>query len=271
MDMMNSQKLLALAVAAGTAVTLACGQSPRTPLSPSGTAGVSADANPDGSTLKVTAPVPVAPVGGVVIEDLDPELVIENSKPLFVSSLNLTYVFEVIDEDGQLVHRSNPIAQGAGGRTTYEIPIDLDFNEVHTWRAWAVFAGQRGPFAAFASFKTFEEPRFGISCAHLGEPVAIIACRFDQHNGDSGMDHEETVQFMKEVAFDLNRAIFSDKGGYGLLIKTTGNNCLGYSCDIICEGNGPDQNQFDILQDERIPQWSEVGEGIVVRECEIIK
>ena len=41
------------------------------------------------------------------------------------------------------------------------------------------------------------------------------------------MDPEETIQFMREVAYDLNRAGMSDKGGFGVLIKTVGNNCLG--------------------------------------------
>jgi hypothetical protein len=76
---------------------------------------------------------------------------------------------------------------------------------------------------------------------------------------------------MKEVAYDLNQLDISDKGGFGVLVKDIGNNCLGYSCDIICEGNGGNQNQFDILRDESEPQWSEVGDGLVVRFCEIIK
>ena len=84
------------------------------------------------------------------------------------------------------------------------------------------------------------------------------------------MDQEETIQFMREVAYDLNRANLSSKGGFGVLIKTEGNNCLGYSCDIICEGNGGDQNQFDILIDETIPNWGEVDE-VTVRVCEIIR
>ena len=269
MDMMNSQKFLALAVAALTAVTFACSKSPGTPVSPSGSAGGGADAYADGSTLKVTAPVPVSPRGGVEIEDLDPELVIENSKPLFVGSLTLSYVFEVIDEDGQIAYRSNPIPQGAGGRTTHEITRDLRENESHTWRVRAVMDGRQGPMSTTANFKTFS--RFGVSCARAGaQPVEIVACRFEQHNGASGMDHEETIQFMREVAYDLNRMEISDKGGFGLAVKTTGNNCFGYSCDIICEGHGNDQNQYDILLDERIPQWLEVAE-VTVRECEIIR
>ena len=266
---MKYQRLLAFGFAALTAVTLACSKAPTTPTAPGGGSAEDLGAAPDGSTLKVTAPVPVSPNGGVLIEDLDPDLVIENSKPLYVSSLNLSYVFQVIDEDGTVVYTSPQIPQGSGGRTTHEIGVDLDENEKHTWRVWAVYQGRQGPRSATASFETFA--RFGVSCARPGAiPVDIVACRFAQHDGARGMDHEEMIQFMREVAYDLNRLGISDKGGFGLAIKTIGNNCLGYSCDIICEGHGNDQNQYDILLDESIPQWLEVGE-VTVRYCEIVR
>jgi len=263
---MKYQRLLALALAATTTTVLACSQSPAPPTSPAGNNFTGAEAGPDGSTLKATAPVPVSPVGGVEITDLDPDLVINNAESKFVGNLPLSYIFEVTDEDGRVVYRSGPVPQGAGGRTTHEIGDDLDDNETHSWRAYAVYQGQRGPTSNAASFKTLN--RFGVSCAHTGTELGIVACRFEQHGGNA-MDHEETIQFMREVAYDLNRLGISDKGGFGILIKTTGNNCLGYSCDIICEGNGNDQNQYDILIDERIPNWAEVSQ-VTVRECEII-
>jgi hypothetical protein len=266
---MKHQRPFAFAFAALTAVTLACSKTPSTPTAPGGSSAEDLGAAADGSTLKVTAPIPVEPIGGVEITDLDPDLVIENSTPLYVSSLNVSYIFEVIDEDGQLVYTSPQIPQGAGGRTTHEIGKDLDMNEVHTWGARAVYQGRQGPRSANASFKTFS--RFGVSCARPGAtPLDIVACRFEQHDGGSGMDHEELIQFMREVAYDLNQLGISDKGGFGLAVKTVGNNCLGYSCDIICEGHGNDQNQYDILRDESEPQWSEVSE-VSVRECEIVK
>jgi hypothetical protein len=288
---MKRQQLSALAVAALTAVALACSNSPGTPLSPSesdgGLAGVAADgrtlaaptgrtlAASDGSTLKVTAPVPVSPIDGVVIEDLDPELVIENANPLYVSSLNLSYVFEVIDEDGVLLHRTDPpIAQGEGGRTSYQIPSELDENESHTWRVHAVMAGRQGPMSSVATFTTFLRPvpevsRLGVSCASPGAtPLDVVVCRFAQY---SSLDEHELPDFLKQVAYDLNQLNLSDKGGFGVLVKTIGNNCGGYSCDIICEGQGGAQNQYDVLLDESFPQWSEVGDGLVARECEIIR
>jgi hypothetical protein len=265
---MKKQTLLAFVGAVATATAIACSQAPTPPTSPAGSDSFTGVRGPDDSSLKVGAPALVSPVGGVEIEDLDPSLVINNVTARFASSVGLSYVFQVVDSEGRIVHTSAPVPAGSGGRTTYELPVELENDEAHTWRAWAVYQDQRGPRSSTTSFRTLS--RFGVSCAHLGEPLAIVSCRFAQHDGGSGMDHEELIQFMKEVAFDLNRANLSDKGGFGLAIKTIGNNCLGYSCDIICEGHGNDQNQYDILIDEAIPNWAEVSE-VTVRQCEIIQ
>ena len=265
---MKHQTFTALASATALAFTLACSSQSGSPTSPNGLDPAGSSAYADGSTLKVTAPVAVSPAGGIEIDDTSPELVINNSTPKFVQSLALSYVFEVLDAQNRVVYRSNPVAQGGGGRTSHEVDLDLDPEGSYSWRAHAVFQTYQGPRAAVASFKTLS--RFGVSCAHLRDFIPIVGCRFDQHGGGGGMDPEETIQFMREVAYDLNRAGLSDRGGFGVLIKTVGNNCLGYSCDIICEGHGNDQNQYDILIDERIPNWGEVEE-VTVRECEIVR
>jgi hypothetical protein len=38
-------------------------------------------------------------------------------------------------------------------------------------------------------------------------------------------------------------------GPYGILRKGGGTNCGGYSCDIICAGQGTGQRQWDVLSD----------------------
>jgi len=262
---MKYQKLFAFAAAASTATALACSQASTLPTAPNGAQPGSIAAGPDGATLKATAPAMVSPLGGVEITDLSPELVITNATGIYVPNLPLSYVFEVMNQAGTLVYRSNPIPAGANGRTTHEIIGDLINDQNHTWRAYAVYQGQRGPLSTLGSFKTLS--RFGVSCAHLGNPLAIVACRFEQHGG---MDHEEVVEFLREVAWDLNQTGISDHGGFGILVKTEGNNCAGYSCDIICEGNGPDQNQYDVLIDDTIPNFADV-ENPTVRPCEIIR
>jgi hypothetical protein len=262
---MKYQKLFAFAAAVSTASALACSQGSTPPTAPAGSSPGFIAAGPDGATLKSTAPAAVSPVDGVESTDLSPELVITNAAAIYVANLPLSYVFEVMNQAGTLVYRSNPVPAGADGRTVHEVIGDLNNEETHTWRAYAVYQGQRGPMSSAASFKTLS--RFGVSCAHLRDPLSIVACRFDQHGG---MDHEEVIDFLREVAYDLNQTGISDHGGFGILVKDTGNNCLGYSCDIICEGNGSDQNQYDVLIDDVIPNWADV-ENPTVRPCEIIR
>lgn len=262
---MRYQKLLTFAAAASAATALACSQASTPPTSPAGTQPSAIAAGPDGATLKASAPVAVSPVGGVVITDLDPDLVITNAAPTYVPDLPLSYVFEVTDEDGKLVYRSTPIAAGAGGRTTHEIGIDLRDDETHTWRAYAVYQGQRGPRSAVASFKTFN--RFGTVCT--GSELAIVECRKAQYGF---IPHDKLPEFLERVAYDLNRGGHEHRP-YGRLLKDIGANCHGYSCDIICSGQGSGQRQWDVLEDENAkqgPQWSRVG-TINVRVCEYVE
>lgn len=261
---MKHQTYSVFALAAVTALTLACSQAAPPPTSPAGAAPVETGAGPDGSTLKASAPVPLSPVGGVEISDLDPDLVITNASPTFVSDLPLAYVFEVFGDKGNLAYRSNPIPAGASGRTTHEIVGDLRQNEVHTWRAYAVYQGQRGPMSGTASFKTFD--RFGVPCS--GSEQAIVACRKAQYGFiPHGLLHE----FLERVAHDLNRG-GHEHAPYGRLVKTVGNNCHGYSCDIICSGQGNGQRQWDVLIDEDAlqgPVWNRVAQ-ITPRHCEFV-
>lgn len=260
---MNDQILRSLSSVSAVLVmasALACSQPSAPPTSPAaGASGTGAAA--DGSTLKVTSPIPVSPVGGVEITDLDPDLVITNAQGKFVS-LPLAYVFEVTDESGQVVYRSAEIPAGANGRTTHEIAKDLKDDETHTWKAYAVYQGQRGPASSTASFKTFN--RFGTICR--GSEAQIVACRKAQYGH---IPHSKLPEFLERVAYDLN-VNGHEWAPYGRLIKDIGNNCQGYSCDIICSDTGM-HRQWDVLIDEdslQGPVWNRVAE-VAVRPCEI--
>lgn len=261
-------RIFACGLAALIAFTLACSTPPGTPTSPStANGGGDAPALPDGSTLKVSAPTAISPVGGAEVSDLDPDLVIANAAPTyFPAPLPLSYIFEVKDEEGRVVYTSPAIPQGAGGRTTHEIGRDLDPDEVHTWQAHAVYQGRQGPKSSGASFKTFD--RFGVSCAHLGSEIEIVACRKAQYGH---IEHHQLPEFLARVAHDLNRG-GKEHAPYGRLVKTIGNNCQGYSCDIICSDRGL-HRQWDVLIDEdsaQIPAWNRVG-NVNVRPCEIVE
>src|SRR5688572_26770659 len=133
---MKYHKLIAFAAAASTVTVLACSQASPHPTAPDGASPGSTAAGPDGATLKSTAPSAVSPVGGIESDDLSPELVINNAAGVFINNLPLSYVFEVMNQAGTVVYRSNPIAAGAGGRTAHEVIGDLNNEETHTWRAY---------------------------------------------------------------------------------------------------------------------------------------
>lgn len=261
-------RIFGCGLAALMAFTLACNNSPGGPTSPSSTNGVGgAPALPDGSTLKVSAPAAVSPSGGAEVSDLDPDLIVNNSAPLFYpGALALSYVFEVKDDEGRVVYTSPAVPQGPGGRTSHEIRRDLEPDEVHTWQAYAVYQGRQGPRSTAASFKTFD--RFGVSCAGAGNEHAIVSCRKAQYGR---IQHHQLPEFLARVAHDLNRS-GKEHAPYGRLVKTVGNNCQGYSCDIICSDRGL-HRQWDVLVDEdgaQIPAWNRVG-NVNQRPCEIVQ
>jgi hypothetical protein len=157
----------------------------------------------------------------------------------------------------------------SGSTTSHEIETELNLNEAHTWRVRARLGGYTGPWSALASFRTFQDPRLANSCAHVGDPLGIVECRRAQFGN---INDEDLPEFLALIAFDLNLGNIPG-GPWGILQKTVGTNCEGYSCDIICSGQGDDQNQFDVLQDaegDALPMWSEHSD-IVVRFCEIIE
>ena len=81
----------------------------------------------------------------------------------------------------------------------------------------------------------------------------------------------ENSTLPRAIAVNLN-AEGIEGGPFGVLVKTTGNNCLGYSCDIICSGQGDEQRQWDVFvasEETADPVWREVLGGIAIRPCEI--
>jgi hypothetical protein len=142
----------------------------------------------------------------------------------------------------------------------------LDFDKAFSWRAYATYQNERGPTSSTASFRTFN--RFGVSCAHLGNELAIVQCRRAQYGF---MSVPQRVEFLRRIAYDLNRAP-AEHAPYGILVKSVGHSCQGYSCDIICSDRGT-HRQWDVLGDEdatQAPGWSRLG-TIAVRPCEAVE
>jgi hypothetical protein len=104
-------------------------------------------------------------------------------------------------------------------------------------------------------------------CAGLTEPYDILVC-YRQTYG-TPMSRDEHVDFLRSATRHFNQ-VGVPEGPFGLLRKLSGNNCNGYSCDIICAGQGTGQQQWDVLIDEEIPTWgSPLSGSIRVDVCEI--
>ena len=260
---MRYRKSTRLAIVILCAAITACSKSAAHPTSPSASASDTSVA-PDGSTLKVTAPNPVSPKDGVEIDDDTPELLIDNASYRFAGGVPHSYVFEVLDPDSHVLYQSGPIESG-DGRTSHEIPLALESDRSFLWRAYAMQDGHRGPMSAAAEFRV---NRYGASCAHLGNELAIVECRRAQFGF---MPEWERVEFLRRIAHDLGRAS-REHAPYGILIKEAGHSCFGYACDIICSNEGGVHRQWDVLSDEdddQIPGWSRL-DRIVPRPCEVV-
>lgn len=143
-----------LRLAAGVcavALTVACAQNPESPMSPSATDSSTA-ANPDGSTLKVSAPTPVSPADGAVADSVRPTVTFANSTGRF-TSVALSYRVQVYNAAGSLLGEFT-VAQDASGRTSLGAEADLAFDTEYRWRVRAEFDGQPGPWSGVSSFRT---------------------------------------------------------------------------------------------------------------------
>ncbi len=115
-------------------------------------------------------------------------------------------------------------------------------------------------------------------CSTKTSPEAIVACEQARAGGAAAM-HEGapnyrgvTLTILRQTAASLNAAGIPG-GPFGVLVKTGGENCDGYSCDIICAGNGSSQRQWDVfsaVHQESKPGWGGPLATITVRPCEFV-
>src|SRR5687767_5896945 len=112
-------------------------------------------ANADGTKLKASAPQPLSPQSAIRVRSLTPELVLRNSSVNVDSSVQLSYVFQVVEVgDSAIVVQSDPIPAG-NPQTTWTVPADaLKMNKTYAWRAYAMYSGVEGSISDTVSFRT---------------------------------------------------------------------------------------------------------------------
>ena len=145
------KKLLACAMGAVLALTLACSNDSPAPAAPSGAEPGVPDAAADGSTLKVTAPTPQSPINNAQPDQVT--LTAGTSTGRFVSGMTFSYEFEIKNAGGNNVCTGGPIA-AAGPTVSFTPTCTLEFDSPYTWRVRAVSQGSFGPWSEAASFRS---------------------------------------------------------------------------------------------------------------------
>lgn len=138
------------------ALTLAaCSGNPDTMLSPSGVAPSPAALNPDGSSLKVTAPTDLGPSGSVVVGSNRPTLSFTNATGRY-AGVGFAYEIEVVNANGTVVY-SRVIGE-SGTSSSHALEADLSYADNFWWRVRARLGAQAGPWSDYAAFRTPDPP-----------------------------------------------------------------------------------------------------------------
>lgn len=146
-------KFVALAVCA--AVAMACESGMRSPVSPSAVVGGVSALNPDGSNLKVNAPLALSPLFEATNISITPTLAARGSTGNYATGVVLSYRFQVADSD----NFSNILATGTGvtdgsNVTRWTVDPALTANKRVLWRLRAELGDAVGPWSNVMAFTT---------------------------------------------------------------------------------------------------------------------
>ena len=215
-------------------------------------------------------PVPLTPVNDAAASRR-PELKVQNSRRNEAIGF-LVYGFQISSNASFTALVSAGFRDEGGGTTEYIPDADLPASTTFYWRSASTDGDSTSAWSGAQTFRTSGAspspgpapgPAPGGPC-NSSNPQTIVQC---ERSKFGSLDENSVIQFLIQVADSLNRNNIPG-GRFGLLRKDGGSQCNGYSCDIICSGNGGSQRQWDVLVDGGGATWNEVG-GITVRVCEI--
>jgi hypothetical protein len=226
----------------------------------------------------IDRPIPISPVGNQTIDTLQPQFRTTNA-PRSGPAGPMSYEVQVSDNAGFVNLFADWAFPETPSTSSLTAPVSLANSKQYYWRIRAYETSVVGPWSDIQGFKTPAPapvpvptptpPPTGGSCGQ-NTPQAILQCRRNQF--PAHMSATNIVSWLKLSAKDIN-ASGTAGGPWGVLVKTSGANCNGYSCDILCLGNGGGQVQRDVLIDAegaQIPIWGDPmsGSQIAARPCE---
>lgn len=190
----------------------------------------------------------------------------------------LAYEFQVATDQSFSALVTAGVVDETPGQTRFTPAGDLATDTVHYWRVRASDRDTTGSWATAQTFRTplpvatpapAPGPAPGGPCVS-GNPQAIVQCERAKYGH---MSHDQMGTLMHSIARSLN-ANGIGGGPFGVLRKSGGTNCGGYSCDVICAGSGGGQRQYDVLGDidgAQNPGWNGplTAPNIRVDVCEV--
>lgn len=173
---MSRNTFAVIGAAALLGLTLACTSNSSTPLSPEAPAGGgNSGTASDGSTLKVTAPVPQSPINNVKPATGPAKLIVSASSAPYVPVIAVNYRYQIFNAANVMVE--NAVVNS----TNYEVKTELTNNLRYTWRARAEGVDVFGPWSTTASFTAPETAFLGVST--FADPLTNGKTVGQQHGG----------------------------------------------------------------------------------------
>jgi hypothetical protein len=206
MKLKNWSLLVGIAV---LVTSVACG-STKTPTSPASTTLASGAAGPSGETLKIAAPTPTSPIGGIQLTTSTVVLTFSGVTGTY-ASFTPSYEIEFKNPAGTVI--ANPTITG----TSYTVTASLVFDTAYTWRVRATYQGAVGPWSSLATFKT--QVAAFISGNTLYDPLTT-GLTVGTRNGSTTFIAGEGLRLDNQESFvQYNLPTTLQAGQYSMMIK----------------------------------------------------
>jgi len=210
----------------------------------------------------INPPAAISPVNNELVASTTPTIVVANAATVGPVGY-LAYEFQVASDQAFTKLVAAGIVNEGSGQTRFNSsPLPnaatmfwrVRVSDGETASGWAGTQVFKTPAAAPPPTTPGPTPAPGGPC-NGNNPLAIIQCERAKYGHMSAGD---TLNFLISSARSLTSNGISG-GPFGILRKTGGSSCNGYSCDIICSGSGNGQKQWDVLGDAegaQVPAWN---------------
>ena len=211
----------------------------------------------------LTVPGAVSPINNTQVASRRPTLTIRNSDRN--SAVGRVSYFFVVAKDQAFTQIAASGMVDEAGTTSWTVDRELDYGLTHYWRVratdfeittdWSTTQVFRAPGAPAPTPGPSPGPTNPGGPCNFGDPESIVRCERAKYGF---MSRSQMLEMMRNTARSLNRNGIAG-GPFGVLRKDGGNQCGGYSCDVLCAGQGTGQRQWDVLGDiegAQNPGWA---------------